>query len=61
MNNKNDKQYSNMQEHKDNRIPASCKQEEIQLHKNKGKLHEGINTENHYGRISRNPDRLTYH
>ena len=44
MNNKNDTQHSSMQEHIENRIPASCEQEEIPSHKNKGKLDERINT-----------------
>ena len=44
MNNNNDTQCSNMQEHRVNRIPASCEQEEnqkqISIHKNIGKLDE---------------------
>ena len=50
-----------MQEHIENRIPASSEQEEIPSHKNKGNLDERINTQTHYGRISRKPNRLTYH
>ena len=59
--NKNDAQHSSVQEHIKNRTPASCEQDKIPSHKNEGKLDERINTETQYGRISRKPDRLTYH
>ena len=65
MNNNNDTQHSNMQEHTANMIPASCEQEEnmkqIAIHRNRDKLDENTNTVTCYGRISRKPDRLTYH
>ena len=61
MNNENNTQHSNMQKHIVNRIQASCEQEEIPSHKNQGKPDERINTQTHYGRISRKLDRLTYH
>ena len=61
MNNKNDKQHSKMQQQIENMIPASCEQKEISSHTNKGKLDERINTQTHYGRISRKLNWLTYH
>ena len=54
-----------MQEHIVNMIPDSYEQEEnkkqIPIHKNIGKPDERTNTQTHYRRISRKPDRLTYH
>ena len=65
MNKNNETQHSNMQDHIVIRIPASHEQEgnqkQLPTHKNIDKLDERTNTQTHYGRISRKPDRLTYH